>query len=388
MSKKILLVLLEFDNWGHGRSWSYTGGYAFLDGLRENGHDCTLLPYIHGRGAQAADNPTWHAPALLAGETFDEAWIWCNHAAFAPEFWDWLKSVAPVRVGITLESLNHSPEELTALPFLDDRHDESLACLRHCTHALACDEADAAEITRTLGIPSLLNVFMVPERFVREDPPPSGDMAAFIGAAYYVDRPEFPLAHTLLRNRFLADPRLAGVMNRPHFQLPERNSQALPHFEALHREMRQRMLEGNFDRTSLQHYGDQLHALRGEIFTLFLEGLRIGLASVNLPSLVKSFPGRVIEAMAASVPCLSWVPPERPLCASLFTDGEEFLAYDSVPALVAKIDTLRDNPALAQTLVNTARQRLLKRHTSAIRCRQYSTWLSEGTAPIFNVDRP
>lgn len=383
MAKNILLVLLEFDNWEQGRSWSYTGGYAFLDGLRENGHRCTLLPVIHGRAPDATDNPIWHAPDLLTGQSFDEAWIWCNHASFDARFWDWLKAVAPVRVGILLESLNHSREELEALPFLGDRRGQALDCLRHCTHALAVDEVDAEEITRLVGIPSILNLFMVPERFVRNDSPPKGELAAFIGAAYYINRPEFPHAGQLLRNRYLTDPRLEGFMNRPHFQLPERSSSALPRFEALHAEMRQRMLDGCFSRDDLKEYGEGLHALRGEIFTLFLEGLRIGLASVNLPSLVKSFPGRVIEAMAACVPCISWIPPERPQCARLFTDGKELLSYNSVPSLVGRIQSLRDNPFLAQHLVTTARRTVLAKHTSAIRCEQYSAWLGGGIPPAF-----
>lgn len=42
--KNVLLVMLEFDNWNQARAWSYTGAWAFQDGLEENGHRCTVLP--------------------------------------------------------------------------------------------------------------------------------------------------------------------------------------------------------------------------------------------------------------------------------------------------------------------------------------------------------
>lgn len=384
MAKDILLIMLEFDNWEQARSWSYTGSYAFIDGFRENGHRCTLLPAIHGRMPDAADSFIHHAEKLLASRTFDEAWIWCNHAAFDEHFWTWLKQVAPVRVGVVLESLNHSDEELEALPFLAKRRDDAFTCLPHCTHAIAADEADVAEIEQIFGIPTLWNVFMVPENFIREDAPPTSDIAAFIGAAYFTGPAyNYPKAHTLLRNRFLSDPRLEGLMNRPHFQLPERSSDTLAYFEALNREMRQSLLAGQIDAAILAGFTDELHRLRAELFTLFLEGLRLGMACVNLPTLVKAFSGRVIEAMAASVPSVSWLPPNRPECANLFADGEEVLLFDSVEKLAEKISMMRAQPEFRHQLVQRARSGVHQRHTSRIRCHQYGRWIDAAETPVF-----
>lgn len=384
MSKDILLVMLEFDNWEQARSWSYTGSYAFIDGFRENGHRCTLLPAIHGRAPNAPDSLIHHAETLLAGKTFDEAWVWCNHASFDANFWAWLKKVAPVRVGVVLESLNHSAEELDALPFLAKRRDDAFSCLPHCTHAIAADEVDVKEIETTFGIPAVWNVFMVPEAFIRDDEPPAGDIAAFIGAAYFTGPAyHFPNAGKLLRNRFLSDPRLDGLMNRPHFQLPERSSTALGRFEALHGACREQLLAGRFTSDDLLAFGDELHHLRAELFALFLEGLRLGMACVNLPTLVKAFSGRVIEAMAAAVPSVSWLPPERPVCAELFADGEDIVLFDSVESLAGEIVRMRDNPGLRSQLVRQARKTVRQRHTSRIRCRQYGRWVEAGEAPRF-----
>ena len=388
MAKEILLIMLEFDNWEQARSWSYTGSYAFIDGFRENGHRCTLLPAIHGRAPDAADSFIHHAESLLAGRTFDEAWIWCNHAAFDETFWIWLKQIAPVRVGVVLESLNHSNEELEALPFLAKRRDDAFTCLPHCTHAIAADETDVVEIEQVFGIPTLWNVFMVPERFIREDDPPTNDIAAFIGASYFTGPAyNYPKAHTLLRNRFLSDSRLEGLMNRPHFQLPERSSATLLRFETLHGEMRQSLLAGEIDGAKLADFADELHRLRAELFALFLEGLRLGMACINLPTLVKAFSGRVIEAMAAAVPSLSWLPPERPECAHLFSDGEDLLLFDSIDSLAEKITTLRAHPEFRYKLVQQARAGIRQRHTSRIRCHQYSRWIDAAETPDFGIRR-
>lgn len=383
-SKDILLVMLEFDNWEQGRSWSYTGSYAFIDGFRENGHRCTLLPALHGRAPDAPESTVFRAPAMLAGHRFDEAWIWCNHAVFDETFWAWLKTVAPVRVGVILESLEHSDEELDALPFLARRRDDAHACLPHCTHAIAIDEADVAAIGETFGIPALWNVFMVPERFVRDLPPPAHDVAAFIGAGYFTGPAyDFPKAHGLLRNRFLADRRLEGLMERPHFRLPERSSSALPRFEALHRDARAELAAGRMDAAGLAAYAEEIAAIRADIFAMLLDGYRLGMACVNLPTLVKSFSGRVIEAMAACVPSVSWLPPQRPACATLFADGDEILLFATVEDLVDRLERLRDDPALRARLVATARTTLLAQHTARVRCGQYGRWLDAGTLPDF-----
>ena len=293
-----------------------------------------------------------------------------------------------MRVGVVLESLNHSDEELAALPFLAKRRDDAFTCLPHCTHAIAADEADVAEIQLIFGIPTLWNVFMVPENFIREDAPPSGDIAAFIGASYFTGPAyNYPKAHTLLRNRFLGDPRLEGLMNRPHFLLPERSSATLVRFEELHREMRQSLLSGEIDGTKLADFANELHRLRAELFALFLEGLRLGMACVNLPTLVKAFSGRVIEAMAAAVPSLSWLPPDRPECARLFSDGEDVLLFDSIEDLAEQITALRAQPEFRHKLVRQARTGLRQHHTSSIRCRQYSRWIDSAEIPDFRARR-
>jgi hypothetical protein len=385
MAKNILLVLLEFDNWEQGRSWSYTGSYAFLDGFERNGNRCFLLPAIHGRAPDADDSFMKHAPALFSGQEFDEVWIWGNHASYDENFWSWLKEISPVRVGVALESLNHTSLELEALPFLRQRRDDVYSCLRHCTHAVAIDEVDVAEIESRFGIPAIPNVFMVPEQFVRDDLAPDHDIAAFIGAAYFIGPAyNYPKAPLLLRNQFLADSRLNGLMNRPHFQLPERGSRTLARFEEMQKAMTARLRSGKLDQASFNAYVRELPQLRGDIFSMLLDGLRLGMASVNLPTLAKSYSGRVVEAMAACVPSISWRPPDRPQCARWFKEDEELVLFDSVEQLANKIIRLRQEPDWRAQLVANGRKAVLERYTSQIRCQQYSDWIDRGSPLSLN----
>ena len=176
---------------------------------------------------------------------------------------------------------------------------------------------------------------------------------------------------------------LASYVNRPHFQLPERSSDVLPRFEALHQTMKAQLVAGEMDAGSMEAFAAELIELREQIFALFLEGLRIGMACVNLPTLVKAFSGRVIEAMAACVPSVSWLPPDRPRCEALFANGKDLVLFNTMEELGDKLQHLREQPQHRVALVSSARNVLLEHHTSHIRCAQYAAWLDNALPPTF-----
>ncbi len=378
--KNILFVLLEFDNWQRGRGWSYTGSYAFIDGFARNGHRCFVLPAIFGRPPDGASSFIKHAPSLFAGQKFDEAWVWSNHSSYDENFWGWLKEVAPVRVCVALESLNYTPFEHDILPFLKEWVETGYACLPHCTHAIVPDEIDVATIEERFGIPAAQNIFMVPEELVHNEPAPDHDVASFIGSTYFTG-PDYnlPKAALLPRNQYLADSRLNGLMDRPHFKLPERNSATLARFESIHKEVSILLQDGKLDRAGFDTYVAELLLLRSELFRMLLDGYRLGMANINLPTLVKSYSGRVIETMAACVPSVSWRIPDRPQCAQWFKEDEELVLFSSVEELVNKLTRLRHEPAWREHLVRNGRKAVLERYTSRIRCQQYCAWLDHGT---------
>lgn len=370
--KNVLLVMLEFDNWNQARAWSYTGAWAFQDGLEENGHRCTVLPAMWGRAPDAADSFIHHAEKLLAGQTFDEAWVWCVHTQFDARFWQWLARVAPTRIGITMESLGVNAAESAEFPHFAQRQEEVLAQLAHCTHAIVADEADIDLVQQRLGIPASWNVVMVPERFVRFDTAPECPQAAFIGNKYGERRP------------YLEDPALAELLCRPH--LPERGSDLPQRFDALHQEIRRLLLAGQFDHALLQRATLQMKLVREALFRLHLDGIRLGFANINLPSMIKAYAGRVTESMAAATPAVSWLPPDRPACARLFKAGTEIELFSSPAELHALLTHQAPDSAQRNRQVTAARNTLLNRHTTRIRLRQYQNWLDQGIAPDFFSD--
>ncbi len=370
--KHILLVLLEFDTWQFAKPWSYTGSYAFLDGFLENGDRCTVLPAIYRPAGDTTPSFVDAAPEILAGERFDEAWVWAVHTHYEERFWNWLRDAAPVRVGIVMESLTHSDEEVAEFPHLAERRAEVLAMLRNCTHALLTDELDVGDVRDSLGIPAAWNLPMFPEKLVRYASPPKDTKAAFIGTNYGA------------RRRYLADATLKDLLYRP--TLPEQLAAEPGEFERVHREARQALANGTLDKEGLRRFAEQLHALRERLLNLTLDGIRLGFASINLPSIVKAYPGRIFEAMAASTPVVTWEIPGRTACNRLFEPNEEILRFASIADLTEQLSTLRDAPELAERLTIKARNTLLMRHTSRIRTRQYRQWITSGLNPNFTHD--
>jgi 2-polyprenyl-3-methyl-5-hydroxy-6-metoxy-1,4-benzoquinol methylase len=370
--KNILLVMLEFDNWNQARAWSYTGSWAFVDGFEENGHRCTVLPAISGRSSGAPESFLSHAETLLEGQVFDEAWVWCVHADYDERFWTWLEGVAPKRVGVVMESLTVTAAQAMEFPQFEGRSERGLAQLAHCTHAVLADEADIELIESRLAIPAIWNVVMVPERFVRFDAAPSERAAVFIGNKYGE------------RRAYLEDAELSERLVRPH--VPERDTELPSRFDQVHRAMRDALAAGAVGPQWLADGVAELRGVRQELFRLHLDGIRMGFANVNLPSMLMAYAGRVTEAMAAATPAVTWVPPERPRCASLFRPGVEIEVFSSPEDLKQVLARMAESSERRNRLVIEARNTLLNRHTARIRARQFQNWIDDGVSPAFGED--
>ena len=77
----------------------------------------------------------------------------------------------------------------------------------------------------------------------------------------------------------------------------------------------------------LQAHVAEVREVRRQMFALWLQALRAGYATVNLPSVYKGYAGRVVESMAAGRPVISWTPPRARTCA-LFAPEQEILLFD------------------------------------------------------------
>ncbi len=363
---RILLVPIEFSTWLQARAWSYTGGYAFYDGMLENGIQCDMAPVIIDRAGTLntsfIENIRQHNSAK-----YDQVWVWCVHANYPTELWDYFKTISDVRVGVVMESLHFTPEEIEELPQLRDRKALVHQQLQNCTHALTCCAVDAGEVVQELGIPATWYPPMIPERFVLDENIPMAEKAAFVGNCYGE------------RRKYLKEGRLDHILCRPEH--PERSTSLPDEFDELIANLPSHFAS---DTDCAQHLSS-LVAIRKKLFMVHLHGNRQGLCNVNLPAIVKAFAGRVIESMAASVPVMSWQP-GREEQKNLFDPEQDLVFFYNVDDFSTKFEQLRADEQRRKLMAISARKKLLVRHTSKIRIHQLLHWLSSGQNPVYNID--
>ena len=66
-----------------------------------------------------AENPcsspaswVYHARKVLAGQRFDQVWLWLIHTPLDRATLEWVAELAPVRVGVLMESLRYDAEDM------------------------------------------------------------------------------------------------------------------------------------------------------------------------------------------------------------------------------------------------------------------------------------
>jgi glycosyltransferase involved in cell wall biosynthesis len=125
--------------------------------------------------------------------------------------------------------------------------------------------------------------------------------------------------------------------------------------------------------------------VRAKLFDLYLDGLTNSLASVNLPSFVKTYAGRVVESMAIGQPVVSWRIPGHPRTTRLFADGEQIVLFDDddPERLADALQALRDDPARTRRIAAAGLANARKHHTSEHRVAQILQWIATGNTPTY-----
>ncbi len=361
---RVLLLPLEFPKWESARHMSYAAQLGLEEGLAAHGAQVLTLP------------TPWfaRAPEVCAGQRFDQAWFEVSrHEELPSGFLDWLAEQAPVRVGFLVESLEYSAGEQALSPILARFRQRAEQRMEYLTHVVPVDEADAAAVQARGALRALWWPQAVPARCINEDPPPPRvPRAVFSGSPYgergvWLDRPD--LERLLVRQ-----------------PSPEKGTAYPFLFDALHTvTARQLARKGARLDSLLPRYLRSLRWLRNRSFQRWLSSMEEGCAVVNLPAHVKAYAGRVVEAMAAGRPVLSWAIPERPRTAALFRDGEEILLFPrSQPAvLAAHIERLLAEPEYAAGLVRAARRKVREFHTMERRVGQILRWIETGEEPVY-----
>jgi hypothetical protein len=358
---RILLLPLDFATWQRGRPLSYCMSFGVEEGLRGLGCECRVVPLL---ADFCTDEPgSWLASPerLLGHERFDQVWIWLPHNRFAPRTLDWIRELAPIRVGLLLESAYYTALEYQVHPWLVGRDALIEEQARALTHLAVVDEQDKVHAARW-GKESLDWAPAVPARVLERTPRAAkDDRAAFSGSVYGA------------RGALLEHPLLIGELVK---SAPAEEGTSIPQaFDALNASVLARLLAGERTLELLEQHTDGLRFIRRLAFERWLTSIESYRVAVSLPTLVKAYSPRVVEAMAVRRPVVAWEVPERPLNRALFRHGEELLLFDDASGLAEGLARLRREPELAETLVQSAWTRISEAHTIEVRTAQLLEWL-------------
>ncbi len=374
---RILFIPLEFSTWVDASHFPYTGNYGFEEGFEACGVEYATLPALFG--TTSADAHSWlhHARRIFEGEVFDQVWMEVVHSTYDAAFLDWVKTVAPVRIGFIWESCELDPRESINNPEGVRRRRSNLERnLPAMTHVVAVDEKDVEMFQAGGKVRAkwIWDAGIVPKRHISEDPATGNfDKALFFGALYGD------------RKAWLSHPDLIDCLVRP--EASAEHSTPLPRlFDDLHASILSRLArEGaGVAKELLPEYLGVARTIRKKAFSLWLSSLKAGLAVVNLPQFGHAYASRVVEGMAAGRPVVTWEIPDRPRTRALFRDGEEILLYpkDDPGALAAHLLRLRKEPGLAERLARNAIRKLGEGHTTELLVRQILAWVGEKEDPF------
>jgi GT2 family glycosyltransferase/SAM-dependent methyltransferase/Flp pilus assembly protein TadD len=373
---KALLIQLDFQTWAMARPWSYCAAYGVQEGLAANGVECVTIPAIAEHPCSSPASWLYHAKTLLSGQRFDQVWVWLVHTPLDEATMEWVSTLAPVRVGVLMESLRYDAEDYVWAPQLKSRRGVLDVQMPYLTHVLAPDEQDAEEINAIGKVRVLWWPAMVPERFVvPSSAAPVQRNAVFHGTPY--GRRQNWMAHPLLQQRLQC-----ARADQP----PTTNQQL---FDQLQGMVAQYLQSGRpvLPQLLLEH-AESLQKVRAAEFSEWMRQLQQWPAIVNLPSLAKFYGGRVMEGMAIGRPVISWQVPNHPRNLALFEPDKEILLFnpDDPAVLAEQIDRLRHDPKYAASVARNGQDRVRQYHTAERRLKETLCWLREGVEPRYGTE--
>jgi len=370
---KILLLQLEFSRWQTAKPWSYASNFAIAQSLRDQGIETVTIPIIPDQKLKFHQSWLGRAKEICQGMKFDQVWVWLLHYPYEPETLEWIEGLAPVRIGILVESMQYDEEDYLREPRLQSRPAIVKQQVKGLTHVLVSDENDVEEILSWNSGPVQWWPCGVPERFIV----PPRSLAQYPRAVFH---------GTLYEQRevYLSQKRLHTLLAFPTPNMCQNQFQCL--FDDIQREMERVLeLEGFLGQQDLLPFITMLDQARHGEFTKWMEHLQSWAAIVNLPSYAKFYGGRVFEGMAAGRPVISWKIPRHPKNHELFQDGEEILLFpkDDPEALAHHIERLLGDAGYTAKLVNNAQRTLREFHTVEKRVRDVLRWVESGVSPRY-----
>ncbi len=368
-----LLIQLEFPTWKLARPWTYSGSFAIQDGLSRLGVECFTIPAIPG------EQRSWlsYARSFCQNKKFDQVWIWLVHYPYDEATLDWIGRLAPVRIGVLMESMRYSPETYVAAPHLAKRPEVIHRQIKSLTHVLTYDENDADELNAQQAVQALWWPPAVPTQCISQEPAFSQrkSKAVFHGNAYGSRR--WWLDHPFLKDRIVAQKKDASESKFHRL------------FDELQQDSRDKLLSGRMvSEQDLVQYVLNLRNIRNGEFIEWMGALRRSGPIVNLPSYASFYGGRVFEGMAAGCPAISFNITNRPKTQALFEDGKEILLFpeDDPSSLVQHLERLDRDPVFSRKMAVQALRKINEFHTTEWRVQQTLDWVKNGKIPEYGMN--
>lgn len=373
-SLQVLLLQLEFPTWSQARAWTYPACFGVGEGLRAAGATCTTLP-LFANTALSPDRWLEQSRAAVEGRRFDQVWVWLVHSPLTAAILEWISGLAPVRVGIVMESLTYDEADYDWAGHLRTRMQTVAAQSRVFTHVLVPDERDAEPLSQRADVASLWWPTMVPERFiVPATSEPRFPTGVFHGHPYGPRR-AWVENERLLEHMTFVGPGTPSTRYQAWFD--QLQTSAITRWGAP-TAMTAHQTAG---------YVAMLEEVREGEFREWMAQLPQWAAIVNLPSLAKFYGGRVYEGMAAGRPVLTYQVPGHPCNNSLFVEGEEVLCFvpDEPESLHTCLDRVLHDRALAQRIAANAQRKMRRYHTSERRLADTLRWIESGERPDYGI---
>ena len=109
-SLKVLFLPLEFETWKSGRSLTYATGIGIEEGFLANRVRYSTINTFCLKEMRT----------FCRNRQFDQIWMHVFPGHISEDLLEWLSELAPIRVGLVMESLRYSSDELTRAPWFSE----------------------------------------------------------------------------------------------------------------------------------------------------------------------------------------------------------------------------------------------------------------------------
>lgn len=364
----ILVIHLEFSKWKSAKSWSYQTQLGLFDGFKSEKYKIHHLLNPFG-GERYRRRFGSHVMAYVKNKKFDQVWMEIVHTNYDQDFLSFIFELAPVRVAMLGESIYYTEEEIRFAPVLRNRSSKIQNLTKYFTHALCIDEADS----ESLKSPNLEAIWWVPAM-----PKTQQTIDAINRSSAIFSGPSYGN-----RASFLNDEELK--LHVEHLVALENDTQYPLLFDITQLVFKSSLFFPAAINSKLGDiYAGTIHNTRSILFDYWIEGLKRGVAVVQLPHFVKAFPGRIYEGMAAGRPVITPMLKDRPRAMQLFTPNEEILYYGNKPSeIVALVEKLNSDRKYAEEVASNALAKVQRLHNTQRRTEQILRWIENNIEPNY-----